>query len=92
MTRESDESRELIAFPCTVAIKAIGSDDGRFVETVLAAIRTILPELGAPSVHTRPSRNGRYLSVTVPVPFETREEFEAVYAALHACPGVAYLL
>lgn len=87
----SDESVEL-EFPCDLTLKIIGSDDGGFVDAVLAILKDNACDVGRDAVGCRPSRNGKYLSVTAEVHLVSRPHLEAVYGALSSDPRVAFVI
>jgi putative lipoic acid-binding regulatory protein len=71
-------------FPCDYQVKAMGIDDGRFHEVVIAIIRRHSDRIREDSVRTRPSRAGRYVSVSVVIEAESRAQLDAIYADLTA--------
>lgn len=77
-----DES--LLEFPCDFPIKAFGADTGDFDAVVVALVREHAPDVSIEAVHTRSSRRGRYLSVTVNVRARNRDQLDAIYRALSA--------
>lgn len=92
MTGGGAEPVEVFDFPCHLTLKAIGRDDGGFEGRVVAAVRAHAPDLGEGAVSSRPSRNGRFLSVGVRVRVRDRAHLETLYVALRGVEGVAYLL
>ena len=71
-------------FPCDYPIKAMGLAEPGFETLVVAIVRRHSPDLRAGAVSTRPSRNGRYLSVTVVIEAQSRAQLDAIYADLTA--------
>lgn len=71
-------------FPCDYAIKAMGVDDGRFHEVVIEIVRRHCATLQEDSLRSRPSRGGKYISVTVVIEATSREQLDAIYADLTA--------
>lgn len=80
---ETDQSSPF-DFPCRFPIKALGRDDGDFEATVVAIVRRHAPDLGEGAVTTQPSRNGRFVSVTVTITATSRAQLDAIYADLTA--------
>ena len=78
----SDET--LFEFPCEFPIKAMGEAGGGFEALVLGIVQKHAPDLGAGAVRTRPSSNGRYLSVTVTIQARDKQQLDAIYAELSA--------
>ncbi len=76
------EQDTLFEFPCEFAIKAMGLATPEFDALVVELVRRHAPDLGEGSVATKPSKNGRYLSVTVTINATSREQLDAIYQAL----------
>lgn len=81
-----------LSYPCHLVVKAIGADEDDFAERVVVAVRSEVPDLGEGAVTTSPSRNGRFLAVRVAIEARSESHLEAVYIALRAVEGVAYVL
>ncbi len=71
-------------FPCEYEIKAMGIDDGDFHELVLEVIRRHCDNLREESLRRRPSRNGKYVSISVVIEASSRTQLDAIYADLTA--------
>ncbi len=78
----SEES--LLKFPCELTIKAMGLATEEFEATVVAIVNQHVPELGEGAVRCRPSRGGKYLSVSVRVHAQSRAQMDALYQDLSA--------
>jgi len=81
MTSDDDT---LFDFPCRFPIKAMGRDEDDFETTVVGIVRRHVPDLGEGAVTTQPSRNGRFVSVTVTFTATSRDQLDAIYADLTA--------
>jgi putative lipoic acid-binding regulatory protein len=79
-------------FPCTFPIKAMGYADARLETRVLEIVRHHAPECGADAVHNRPSVGGKYLSVTVTIEAQSRDQLDAIYQELTDCEQVLVAL
>lgn len=71
-------------FPCDFPIKAFGQDTGDFDELVLELVGRHAPELTREQLSTRSSSGGRYLSVTVHLRAESRDQLDRIYESLSA--------
>ena len=71
-------------FPCAYEIKAMGLDDGDFDRLVVEIIRRYSDRVREDSIRLRASRGGRYVSVSVVIEAESREQLDAIYDALTA--------
>lgn len=81
MTTEEPRGFE---FPCAYQIKAMGIDDGRFHEVVVEIIRRHCDRVHEDSLRTRPSRGGKYVSVSLVIQAESRAQLDAIYDDLTA--------
>jgi uncharacterized protein len=81
-----------LAFPCDFPIKVMGRKEPRFVNTVTDIVRRHAPDFDAATVEMRPSRQGRYLSVTCIVRATSREQLDALYQELCDHPAVVMVL
>lgn len=81
----------LIEFPADIAVKAMGLNQDNFEALVTALV---LPhvEPAAATVTTLPSKEGKYLSVSVRFRAQNLEQLHAVYAALKEEAKVLYTL
>ncbi len=82
----------LLEFPCDFPIKAIGKGDEDFETLVVMIVRRHVPDLGEGAVSSRPSRNGKFLSVTVNIVARSRPQLDALYRELSAHERIAYVL
>jgi putative lipoic acid-binding regulatory protein len=80
----SSDDDTLFDFPCRFPIKAMGRDEDDFETTVVGIVRRHVPDLGEGAVTTQPSRNGRFVSVTVTFTATSRDQLDAIYADLTA--------
>ena len=82
----------LLEFPCSFPIKALGEDDADFklqVVTLVAEHASFDPQQ---DVRSLPSRNGRFLSVTVTIEAQSQEQLDDIYRSLHAAKCVLMAL
>jgi len=76
-----------VEYPIPYTVKAFGPNQSAFPDRVRALVEQHTP-LSEHAVHTRESRNGRYLSVSCAFQAESREQLDAIYADLQADPDV----
>ena len=74
----------LLEFPCAIGIKAMGKANTNFDLHVTALVRKHASDLSEGAVKTRPSKNGNFISVTVTVMAQSREQLDAIYRDLTA--------
>lgn len=73
-----------LEFPCTFPIKAMGLSGTDFDVLVVEIIARHAGPLTEGAVTTRPSSNGKYISVTVTVRAENKRQLDAIYSELTA--------
>ena len=72
----------LLEFPCRFPIKAMGKDEDEFVSHVLNLVTPHFPEICEEDIRTRPSKGGKYISVTLTVTATSKLQLDAIYYAL----------
>ncbi len=81
-----------LAFPCDFPIKVMGRKQPGFAQAVMDIVHKHAPDFDASSVELRPSRQGRYLSVTCIVRATSREQLDTLYQELCDHPSVVMVL
>jgi putative lipoic acid-binding regulatory protein len=82
----------LLDFPCDFPIKVMGRKAPGFAQAVTEIVLRHAPDFDAATVEMRPSRQGRYLSVTCIVRATSREQLDALYRELCDHPSVVMVL
>jgi putative lipoic acid-binding regulatory protein len=77
-----DNQETLLEFPCEFSVKAMGLAAADFDSVVVQIVRRHVPELGEGVARTRPSRGGKYLSVTVTFEATSKQQLDAIYQDL----------
>lgn len=72
----------LLEFPCQFPIKAMGLSSDTFDLTVIQIIRKHVPDIHEGAVKTRPSKGGKYTSVTVTIEASNKAQLDAIYQDL----------
>ena len=80
----SNDQAEGFQFPCDYEIKAMGLDDGNFHEVVIEIIRRHSADIRDDSLRQRASRGGKYVSVSIVIEAQSREQLDAIYDDLTA--------
>jgi len=88
----SEERLSLFEFPCQFPIKAMGKAEIEFDLLVIDIIRQYVDELSTDAVKTRPSKNGKYLSVTVTIEATSQQQLDHIYQQLSDHPRVLMAL
>jgi len=87
-----DNNKPAMEFPCEFPIKAMGLASETLHSTVLEIVQRHAPEAGDHALKSRPSANGKYVSVTVTINATSREQLDAIYLDLTACNQVLMAL
>ncbi len=87
-----DDNKPAMEFPCEFPIKAMGLASKTLHMTVLEIVQRHAPEASEYALKSRPSSNGKYLSVTVTINAESRAQLDAIYLELTACEQVLMAL
>ena len=81
-----------LAFPADFPIKVMGRKQPGFAQAVTDIVLKHAPDFDVATVEMRPSRQGRYLSVTCVVCAKSREQLDALYQDLCDHPAVVMVL
>ncbi|MCK6372260.1 MAG: DUF493 domain-containing protein [Gammaproteobacteria bacterium] len=87
------ETESPLKFPCRFPIKVMGLHAGDFQALVVTLVSEQAgTTVTAADISSRPSRNGRYLAVTVTIDAESRAQLDGIYRALTASERVLIVL
>jgi len=78
----------LLSFPATLTLRAMGHNQPGFAAGVLAALQTCHPGLSEAAVNVRPSREGKYLAVSITLTVDSQPELDAIYQSLRGVEGL----
>jgi putative lipoic acid-binding regulatory protein len=92
MTDTTDPKPSALTFPCEFVIKVFGIATDLFEKQILDIIRTHTPDLHSSAVRSRPSKDGKYLALSITVHVESQKELDDIYYELTACPAVLMAL
>jgi len=79
-----EQSDSLLQYPCEIAVKAMGRHAPDLQDLVVAIVARHVGAVLPAQVSVRPSRNGNFLSVTVKVMAQSREQMDQLYRELTA--------
>lgn len=88
----ADADGTALAFPCDFPIKVMGRKAPGFAQTVMDIVLRHAPDFEPSTIEMRPSRQGKYLSVTCVVRATSREQLDALYRELCDHPAVVMVL
>ncbi len=87
-----DRIEKLLEFPVDFPIKVMGRRVDGFAQAIADLVAARVPGFDPRSVELRASSKGTWLSVTLSVRAESREQLEGLYRALAAHPMVRVVL
>ena len=82
----------LLEFPCDFPIKMMGRDTPAFRATVRELVEKHTGPLDDDAIQSSLSRNGRFVSVTITVAAESREQLDNIYREVTAHEDVLMAL
>ena len=74
----------LLQFPCEFVIKVFGLASDQFELEVLTIIRQHVQDLRETAITTRPSKDGKYLALSVSIHATSKDQLDAIYRDLSA--------
>ena len=89
---KSPEAALALAFPTAFPIKIMGRREGGFTTAVIEIVLRHAPDFVPGTLETRPSREGKYISLTATVNATSREQLDALYQELCDHPTVVMVL
>ena len=91
MQRMSDDESPL-TFPCQFPIKVMGVNSDSFENEIVMIANQHVDNLGEAAIKSRPSSSAKYLSVTVTITAQSREQLDNLYRAFNKHPDVKMVL
>lgn len=82
----------LIEYPCDFPLKILGHAQAGFAQSVLAVVKRHVPDYDDATLVMKPSKKGKYLSVTCVIRATSREQLDALYQELCDQPMVVMVL
>jgi len=86
------EKTDLLDFPCEYPLKVMGHSRDEFEIAVLTIIRQHFGELTENAIASKPSKNGKYLAMTITVEATSQEQIDNANQALAANEHVVMVL
>lgn len=86
------EVASLLGFPTAFPIKIVGRRESGFTKAVIEIVLRHAPDFMPGSLESRPSREGKYLSLTATVNATSQEQLDALYHELCDHPAVVMVL
>jgi len=86
------EEQSLLEFPCRFPIKIMGRECPDFQDYVVDVISSHVGEISTTDIAAKLSSKGNFLSITVTISAQSREQLDNVYRALTASDRVLFVL
>jgi hypothetical protein len=87
-----DSDASVLAFPCEFPIKVMGRTQAGYAQAVIEVVRRHAPDFDPATLEMRPSREGKYLSLTCTIHAVSREQLDELYRELCDHPMVTMVL
>ena len=88
----TEREETLFAFPCDFPVKAMGKAGEDFELLVLDIVRRHAPDLDDARVKLRESRGGKWVSVTVTIQAQSKDQLDAIYRDLSGHERVVWAM
>ncbi len=82
----------LLEFPCAFPIKIMGEARDGFADAILEVVLRHAPDFDGATMEMRPSRNGRYISLTCTINATSKQQLDDLYREITSHPMVAMAL
>ena len=82
----------LIEYPTAFPIKIMGLTRAGFAQTVMDIVRRHAPDFDGATMEMKPSKHGKYLSITCTINATSREQLDTLYRDLCDHPMVVMVL
>ncbi|MBT4837674.1 MAG: DUF493 domain-containing protein [Methylococcales bacterium] len=92
MNNSNSDDETLLEFPCEFSVKAMGLTSEQFENTIVCIVRKHAADFGEAAVKNRPSKNGKYQSISITITAQSKQQLDNIYQDLTLCPDVIYAL
>ena len=82
----------LFNFPCDFPLKVMGRRTDDFRSLVLGIVQKHAGAVSVDKIEERPSKDGKYLSVTCTFSAQSKDQLDALYRELTSCERVLIVL
>jgi len=73
------KSTDLLQFPCQFPIKVMGKNTSSFIGDIQAILCSHFPELEVSSIQKKESKEGKYISISITVEAQNKEQLDKLY-------------
>jgi hypothetical protein len=93
MNPQDDRKQEsVLTFPTDFPIKVMGRREDGFAQVIAEIVQRHAPDFDPATMEMRSSKQARYLSLTVTIRAQSREQLDALYKELSGHPMVIMVL
>lgn len=82
----------LLEFPLDFPVKVLGRTEPGFAQEILDLVLQHAPDFESSQMQMRPSREGKYLSLTCTIRATSQAQLDSIYQALTRHPRVVMVL
>ncbi|WP_353427384.1 DUF493 family protein [Polynucleobacter sp. MWH-UH19D] len=86
------EEKSLIEYPSLFPIKVMGKNIPDYLPAIVHIAKQFDPTFDETKVKQRPSKDGNYLGITLPITATSREQLDELYRTLSTHPLVSIVL
>ena len=87
-----EDGETLLRFPCEFPIKAMGLACDELEIAVIEIINRHVENLAEDALRMRPSKNGKFMAITITITAHSKDQLDAIYMELTACDHVSIAL
>lgn len=88
MSNNNTPQGTIMEFPCAFAIKTMGLANTGFDRVALDIVCRHSPDVSNDNVQTKLSKTGKYVSVTISMTAQSKQQMDAIYQDLTDCEHV----
>ena len=89
---QENNEETIMEFPCQFPIKVMGKAEDGFDILVVAIVRKHVADISENAVKSRLSQEGKYISITVNIEAESKQQLDNIYLELTAHEKVLWAL
>ncbi len=86
------DNPSLLTFPCIFPLKVMGRREDGFAQVICEIVQRHATDFHPRTLEMRPSKNGRYISLTVTINATSKDQLDALYTELSRHPMVIMVL
>ena len=90
--RDISPEESLIEYPCDFTVKVMGAASSEFKSKIIEITRSHDSEFNDTKVSEKHSKNNKYLSLSLKISAQNREQLDALYTDLTACELTLWVL